>query len=95
MKDKKDRKHDKKHDKKGCGKKIKCLGKKIRRLEEQEQYVSALIGQLQIVAGGADVLAGNAREKEFLEDQLTKKKAAKHPRFFKEVVEVEEEKPQA
>jgi len=34
-------------------------------------------------------------EKEFLEDKLTKKKAAKHPRFFEEVVEVEEEKPQA
>ncbi len=88
MKDKKDRKHDKKHDKKGCGKKIKCLGKKIRRLEEQEQYVSALIGQLQIVADEIRM------EKEFLEDKLTKKKAAKHPRFFKEVVEVEEEKPQ-
>ena len=60
MKDKKDRKHDKKHDKKGCGKKIKCLGKKIRRLEEQEQYVSALIGQLQIVADEIRM------EKEFL-----------------------------
>ncbi len=83
MKDKKDRKHDKKHDKKGC------VGKKIRRLEEQEQYVSALIGQLQIVADEIRM------EKEFLEDKLTKKKAAKHPRFFKEVVEVEEEKPQA
>ena len=63
MKDKKDRKHDKKHDKKGCGKKIKCLGKKIRRLEEQEQYVSALIGQLQIVADEIRM------EKEFLEDK--------------------------
>lgn len=89
MKDKKDRKHCKKHDKKGFGKKIKCLGKKIRRLEEQEQYVAALIGQLQIVADEIRM------EKEFLEDKLTKKKAIKHPRFFEEVVEVEGEKPQA
>lgn len=86
MKDKKDRKHCRKHDKKGLGKKIKCLGKKIRKLEEQEKYVSALIGQLQIVADEIRM------EKEFLEDKLTKKKAVKQPRFFEEVVEVEEEK---